>query len=178
MTTPVRLLSFAAGAAALVLVAGCGQGKTDAAVKTDPAAQAAADAAASASAVPVTAEPVVAAPLPDGARRVAFEAGATSVSLSGSVNGDDTPVYVVSARRGQTMTVTVSGSPNVSFNIYAPGDKPGESEAMFIGATGGNSFTGPLAESGDYLIQLGQPRAQARRNEASDYSLAVVVTGG
>jgi hypothetical protein len=48
---------------------------------------------------------------------------------------------------------------------------------MFVGSTSGGSFTGVLPADGDYTIRVYLVRAAARRNESSDYTLTVAVTG-
>ena len=106
---------------------------------------------------------------------VAFVKGTSSATLKGSIKGDQDHNYVVDARAGQTMTVNLQptkGSPYMNIN------GPGAIEAMFIGSTSGNSFSGRLPTSGRYVVQVYQMRATARRNETANYTLTVAVKGG
>ena len=106
---------------------------------------------------------------------VSFAKGASSATKSGSIKGDQDASYLIDARAGQTLTVTLKrtkGSPYM--NITAPG----ADEAMFIGSSAGNKFTGKLPADGRYTIMVYQMRATARRNETAGYSLTVCVTGG
>jgi hypothetical protein len=107
---------------------------------------------------------------------VTFAKGASSATLKGSIKGDKDHRYVVNARAGQTMTVDFKPT-NASayFNILAPGSA---GEAMFIGSTSGNRFSGPLTVSGPHTIQVYLMRNAARRNETANYTLTIGVKGG
>ena len=48
---------------------------------------------------------------------------------------------------------------------------------MFVGSTSGGSFTGVLPADGDYMVRVYLMRAAARRDESSDYTLTIGVTG-
>lgn len=106
---------------------------------------------------------------------VAFAKGASAATFKGSIKGDMDHSYIVNARAGQVMTVDFKPS-NASayFNILAPGST---GEAMFIGSTSGNRFSGPLTVSGPHTIQVYLMRNAARRNETANYTLTVGVKG-
>ncbi len=106
--------------------------------------------------------------------RVQFAKGATSATLKGQVKGYSDVDYLVRAGAGQTITVTLKRS-NLSnyFNVLPPGSKD---VAMYAGQTG-EDFTGMLPTDGDYTIRVYLVRAAARRNESSNYTLTVSVTG-
>lgn len=105
---------------------------------------------------------------------VHFTKGASSATLRGTLSGYDTVRYTVSARAGQTMTVTGGGSANANFNVFAPGVVPGEGEAL-----GRNDekrrWSGILPASGTYVVQVYQMRAQARRGEKAPHTLTVAI---
>jgi len=105
---------------------------------------------------------------------VAFAKGTSSQTLKGSIKGDQDHSYVVDARAGQTLTVDFKPT-NASayFNITAPG----ADSAMFIGSTSGNRFSGPLTVSGRHVVQVYLMRNAARRNETSNYTITIGVTG-
>ena len=104
--------------------------------------------------------------------RVQFARGASSATLQGSLHGYDTVDYVLGARAGQTLSVRLQPT-NASayFNIT----KQGADEALFVGSTSGNSFTGRLPSSGDYVVRVYLMRNAARRDEHANYSLSIGV---
>lgn len=104
-----------------------------------------------------------------------FARGSTAAAVNASIVGGQTRDYVVRARAGQTMRVTMTGSPIVFFNVLPPGSAD---EAIFIGSNEGNSFSGTLSVSGPYKIRVYQMRATARRGQIGKFALRVSVTGG
>lgn len=110
--------------------------------------------------------------------RVHFAAGTSAASIPGRVKGRDSMEYILGAKAGQQMTATLASKSNsVYFNVFAPGKQPGRDEALFIGDTGGNSFTGNLPASGDYLIQVYLYRNAARAGESASFTLDVAIAG-
>jgi hypothetical protein len=105
---------------------------------------------------------------------VAFPWGSTGTDISGTISGDQIRDYVVRAQAGQVMSVRMTGSDIVFFNVLPPGS---DAEAIFIGSTEGDSFSGTLSQSGPYKIRVYQMRSSARRGESGSYGLAVSVTG-
>lgn len=110
--------------------------------------------------------------------RVQFGTGETSTMVEGSVSGYDSVEYQVGASAGQQMTVVLEAkNPQAYFNIFAPGQVPGEGTALFVGPREGLSFNGKAKQSGDYTIQVFLMRAAARRAESAAYALHVGITG-
>lgn len=106
--------------------------------------------------------------------RVQFAKGASSKTITGTLKGDASVDYVVGARAGQTMSVTLKpGNASNYFNVLPPGSET----ALFVGSSSGNTYTGSLPADGDYRIRVYLMRNAARRNEASNYTLTVGVTG-
>jgi len=106
--------------------------------------------------------------------RVQFDKGATSAVIKGRLKGDSDVDYLVRAGAGQTISVSLKRSNLMNyFNVLPPGSK---NEAMYAGQTG-EDFTAVLPTDGDYTIRVYLMRAAARRNESSDYTLTVGVTG-
>ena len=111
--------------------------------------------------------------------RMSFAAGATSATAKSTVKGDASHEYTVGARAGQLMTVSLeAANKSTYFNVWAPGKKPGQDEALFAGAISGDVFSDKLAETGDYMVQVYLYRSAARRGETSDFTLTVAVTDG
>lgn len=110
--------------------------------------------------------------------RVELAPGATTGVVEGAVTGFDSVQYQVAAQAGQVMTVGLSSdNKSVYFNVYRPGDVPGQSTAVHVGPRSGNDWTARLRASGDYTLQVFLVRAAARRNEAAEYRMEVAVTG-
>lgn len=116
------------------------------------------------------------APALDGIRRepVRFEKGASRAVLEARIRGDETVDYVLRAGAGQTLAVTLKKSNGSNyFNVLPPGSND---VAMFVGQDGGD-FEGVLPADGDYTVRVYLMRSAARRNESSDYTLTIGVTG-
>jgi len=107
-------------------------------------------------------------------QRVTFRAGADSTLLKGQLKGDQTIDYKLRAGAGQTLTVELKGSnPQNYFNVMAAGTD----NALFIGSSSGNRFSGLLPSDGDVRVRVYLMRPAARRNETSTYSLKVGIGG-
>ena len=131
--------------------------------------------AAAALALLLAGHPPLAAQAPE-KRPVQFPKGGSGVTLTGTIKGSQTIDYTLRAQAGQVMAVSFKPS-NASayFNVMAPGST---GEAIFIGSTSGNEYSGDLAASGEYTIRVYLMRNAARRNETANYQLDVRVTGG
>jgi hypothetical protein len=71
-------------------------------------------------------------------KKVSFAAGKSSTTLSGTIKGEKTIDYLVSAKEGQQMSVTLtSKNSSLYFNVLPPGSKD---EAIFIGSSEGNNL--------------------------------------
>jgi uncharacterized protein YraI len=96
-----------------------------------------------------------------------------SVALKGRIKGQDFVDYLVRAGAGQTLAVGLAKSnPRNHFNVIAPGAEA----AMFVGSSPGE-FSGVVPVDGEYTVRVYLAPAAARRNESSDYTLTVGVTG-
>ena len=105
---------------------------------------------------------------------IRFAPGASSAELKGSVKGGAARSYRIFAGAGQTLAVDLKAANGAQyFNIVAPGSN----EAMFIGETAGQQARVVLPADGAYVIQTFLMRSAARRNETSNYTLKVSVTG-
>lgn len=124
-------------------------------------------------------QPVIAsmAATPSGGRteQVKFTKNATSTAIKGQVKGDQFIDYRVRASAGQTLAVSLQPStPQNYFNLNPHGSAD---VSMFIGSSAGNTFKGLLPSDGDYTIRVYLMRPAARRNESSNYTLTIGVTG-
>ena len=105
---------------------------------------------------------------------VQFAKGTSSFSTSHSLLGYDSVNYTLLAEARQSMRVSLTGSSNVGFNIYAPGDIPGVATALGSGSAG-QAWNGVLPTSGTYTVQVYQVRAAARRGTKSAYAITFAI---
>lgn len=107
--------------------------------------------------------------------RVQFAHGTSSTTVRGTIKGSQTIDYLVGARKGQVMNVSLATKHGATyFNLIAPGQTD---VAFHIGPTVGNQFEGPLPASGDYRVRVYMMRSAARRNETASYRLEISITG-
>ncbi|MCB1351248.1 MAG: SH3 domain-containing protein [Rhodobacteraceae bacterium] len=115
--------------------------------------------------------------------QVELAAGANGTGISDSIRGRDTVSYQIGAEAGQKLAVTLAPSNLATyFNVYAPGNGPGDEAIANSGLTGLmvpelNRFEGRLPVSGVYTVSIYLLRAAARRDEVSDYRLQIALTG-
>ncbi|MCM8613958.1 hypothetical protein [Accumulibacter sp.] len=106
---------------------------------------------------------------------VHFAKGRSSATIEGRIKGGQTIDYTLRAKAGQTMSVTLKTGHGANyFNVLPPGSND---EAIFIGSTGGNEWTGNLPADGEYKVRVYLMRSAARRNETASYTLTVGITG-
>lgn len=110
----------------------------------------------------------------DRTERVAFAAGTSSATLSGSIQGDRGAKYVLGAAAGQRMSVAMTtDNASAYFNIRASG----ATEAVYIGSINGNSTTITLPSGGDWVVDVYLMRNAARRGEVANYRLSISIEG-
>lgn len=101
---------------------------------------------------------------------VKFAHGKSSTVVKGTLKADDAVDYVVSAKAGQTLKVSLkANSGRDYFNILEPGSND---EAIYNSSINGNSYTGKLEQTGDYKIRV----YNMKGNKASAFTLNVSVT--
>ena len=105
--------------------------------------------------------------------RVHFKHGGTSAVVEDSIKGYQTVDYVLGARKGQSMNVSMATDNGASyFNLLAPGENE---VAMFTGSMSGNQFEGTLPANGDYKVRVYMMRSAARRDEVAKYRLEMII---
>ncbi len=106
---------------------------------------------------------------------VHFAKGASSARIQGTLKGDQTVDYVLRAKAGQVMSVSFKPSNDAAyFNVLPPGSS---GEAIFVGSTSGNEFSGTLSVDGEYTVRTYLMRSAARRNEGARYDLTIGIAG-
>lgn len=110
--------------------------------------------------------------------RVEFEPGAGSASIEDQIRGYETVRYLLGARAGQQIDITLETTHGATyFNVLPAGYEPGRDAATFMGETGGNHYSSELATDGDVMIEVYMMRSAARRNEVAKYDLRVAIAG-
>jgi len=105
-------------------------------------------------------------------QRVRFPRGTMGTILRGRVRGYDTADYLVGARAGQQMTVSLrSDNDSNYFNVTAPGAR----EALFQGAMEGGDAQFTTPRNGDYIVRVYLMRNAARRGEVGAYTLEISI---
>jgi hypothetical protein len=90
-------------------------------------------------------------PTPGQAKRIEFNAGASSGVVKGSIIRGERSVYLLGAKRGQTMSIDVASTEsNAVFDLVGTDGKTVTQEAT--------SWNGVLATDGDYQIVVGGTR--------------------
>jgi len=106
---------------------------------------------------------------------VQFGKGKSSTVIRDRLAGRQYIDYRVGAGAGQRMMVRLAGSNNANYFNLLPPDSP--DAAMAIGEQINNRFDGLLPDDGVYTIRVFLMRAAGRRNEASDFTLSIGITG-
>jgi len=115
--------------------------------------------------------------------QVRFAAGTSGTTINDSIIGYESVLYRVGAEAGQQMQVRLEPSNTATyFNVYAPGREPGDEALVNSQFTGPmvpelNIFDGVLPTSGEYTVSVYMMRNAARRDETSNYRIAISVVG-
>jgi hypothetical protein len=108
-------------------------------------------------------------------KEVQFAKGSSSAVIGGRITGYNYVDYQLRAGAGQRLKVTMQVTNLANYyNILPPGSPDA---ALYVGQIGGNKFDGLLPDDGVYTARVYLMRSAARREETSDYTLSVSVTG-
>ncbi|HEX8247746.1 MAG TPA: hypothetical protein VF599_06225 [Pyrinomonadaceae bacterium] len=100
--------------------------------------------------------------------RVRFARGASSATLRGRIVGYKYVDYIIGARSGQTIKLKLQTTGSAEIVLFTPSDEN-------VDGANGLEYTGEIESTGDYKIRILQPRAFARRNNASNYTLRISI---
>lgn len=109
--------------------------------------------------------------------RLSFAPGQTSANVTRVIRGRQTIDFVVNARAGQRLAVSMRSTNRAAyFNLLAPGEQyvafyTGDSSTPF------NRFNGIVPKTGNMKIRVYLYRAAARRGELARVTLNVSITG-
>jgi len=106
---------------------------------------------------------------------VQFSKGTNEISIRDRIVGRQFVDYQLRASAGQRLMVSLNGSNGANYFNLLPPDSA--DAAMAIGMLNGNRFEGLLPDDGVYTIRVFLMRAAGRRNEASNYTLSIGITG-
>lgn len=107
---------------------------------------------------------------------VQFARGMSSITLNGTIAGQQYRDYRITVRAGQSLSVSLRGlGGSAYFNVIEPG---AGDVAVYNSSMGEQRYTGTTRRSGAYTIRVYQMRATARRGEVARFALTIGVTGG
>jgi hypothetical protein len=110
--------------------------------------------------------------------RVQFEPGTSQATIEDRIQGYEVVRYLLGARAGQTMEVTLETFHGATyFNVLPPGYEPGRDAATFRGEVDGNHYEETLSADGDNMIEVYMMRSAARRDEVANYALTAKIEG-
>ena len=105
-------------------------------------------------------------------QQVQFNKGESGATINGTIQGSQTLDYKLTANKGQSMVVSLTGNPY--FNILPPDSK---GEAIFVGSRDGNNFEATLPAKGTYTIRVYQMGAAESSKTKTQFKLAVGISG-
>lgn len=104
--------------------------------------------------------------------RVAFAKGASSKVIKGTVKGYDYVDYVIGAKGGQLLTVSLTSNRQSNYFNIMP---RGSDTAYYNSSINGNSFRGPIPATGDQVIRVYIYRNDARRGVVANFTLKIAI---
>lgn len=102
---------------------------------------------------------------------VRFARGTDSMTMEGRISGYDTVDYVLGARQGQQLTVSLRATNSSAYFTVLP---PGDLTAPEGGSTT-TAYSGVLTASGDWRVRVFLMRNAARRGARANYTLTATV---
>lgn len=106
---------------------------------------------------------------------VQFAQGARAIVIRDRVVGRQYIDYQVKASAGQRITLEMTRTNRANYFNLLPPDSA--NVAMSVGDLSGNRFDGLLPDDGTYTVRVFLMRSAARRQERSDFSLSIGITG-
>lgn len=102
--------------------------------------------------------------------RMKFQSGNDNAFAEASIRGKQYRDYLLAARKGQKMYVSLSPKGNAYFNILPPGSS---GEAIYNAAMSGNDGNVTLPATGDYVVRVYLMGNDADTNRRVSYTLSV-----
>ena len=101
--------------------------------------------------------------------RIEFKRGASSTTISGVVRGDEEAEYVLSAKKGQRLTVKITSTPVKSSVFQLLGE---DNDTLGLEYDANFDYSGVLPKDGDYFITVRRPTSA---KGTSRYRLTVTI---
>ena len=104
----------------------------------------------------------------DSSSKITLPAGGKPATYKGSIRGHAAAEYVFEATAGQKVRIDLeTDNRSTFFNLLQDG-KP---NALFVGSSKGDTFSGALPSAGTYRVKIYMMRNVARQNITSKYTL-------
>lgn len=101
--------------------------------------------------------------------KIEFKRGTTSTTLSGVVHGDEEAEYVLAAKKGQRLIITLTSTPVKSSVFQLLGE---DNDTLGLEYDANFNYSGVLPKTGDYFISVKRP---TEAKGTSKYRLTVTV---
>ena len=101
--------------------------------------------------------------------RIEFKRGTTSTNIRGTVHGDEQAEYVIAAKKGQRLIITLTSVPVKSSVFQLLGE---DNDALGLEYDANFDYSGILPKTGDYFITVRRP---TEAKGASRFRLTVIV---
>ena len=109
-------------------------------------------------------------PPTNGATRIVFPNGASSVTISGTVTAPNTLRYLLTASAGQTLTIQGNATANeVAFGITSPVNAVLKQRDTVL------NWTGPITANGDHVIEVASVSGTSSKPFTMEVNLAATV---
>jgi hypothetical protein len=105
-------------------------------------------------------------------QRISFAKGNDNAAVKGSITGHEYRDYVLRARKGQNLSVSLITDGSAYFNILPPGST---GEAIYNGSTSGADTTVKLPKDGDYTIRVYLMGAAKSGKKSVPYTVSVTI---
>jgi membrane-bound inhibitor of C-type lysozyme len=105
-------------------------------------------------------------------QRIAFEAGANSATVTGTVTGYRSLRYLLSGRAGQLLSISFTPSKKTLYYSVLQGTRTLRDGASEDAA----DWSATLTASGDYVIDVFLKSSDAKRNAEATFTLAVALS--
>ncbi len=101
--------------------------------------------------------------------RIEFKRGTNSIVLNGTVRGSEEAEYVIAAKKGQKLIITLTSVPAKSSVFQLLGE---DNNTLGLEYDANYNYTGVLPKTGDYFISVKRP---TEAKGTSKFKLAVTV---